>query len=390
MKFIFVAEGPFYLGPDDRWYATTDYGIKYYISLLPEVTEFVMWGRLQRTEETVGNFPFPSQVGKCKVRFAGPWIKRKLRIQWPMLLVKSFLALKKEIASSDIVFMRMPTFFASLGYHFIRVDQKVILYLIGDIKEALPLMAPRVKWLAPIFTKYCRKIAKRADFASFMSQVLIDRYGKDCSNAIISNNCRYPRDVIVKERSAETNVPPRIVSLGRLSIEKGHHILFEAISILKEKMDIRLDIIGVGKIRQQLEQLADKLGISSNITWYGRVASGQPLFGALRRCDTFVLSSFIEGMPSTIPEAMSQGLPIVATDVGGVRDILLNGQAGLIVPPGDSKALAEALERSITDIDLRKHLIKQSLEQAEANCLENQAGKLVDGITALIRNKGEN
>jgi len=123
----------------------------------------------------------------------------------------------------------------------------------------------------------------------------------------------------------------------------------------------------------------------SNITWLGRVASGQPLFDALSQGDTFVLSSFSEGMPSVIPEAMSQGLPVVATDVGGVREILLDGQCGLIVPPGDPESLAQALERSVTDMELRKHLINKSLEQAEANCLENQAGKLVDGIAALIR-----
>jgi len=246
-------------------------------------------------------------------------------------------------------------------------------------------MVPWAKWMAPIIGKYCRKIAAQADFAAFMSQTQIDLYGKNCSNAIICNNCRYARDVIVKERRIEVSDPPRLVFLGRLSIEKGLEVLFKAISLLRNKVKIHLNIIGTGPMRPKLERLADELGISSNITWLGRIASGQPLFDALCDGDTFVLPSFSEGMPSVIPEAMSQGLPVVASDVGGVREILLDGEAGILVPPGDPVSLAQAIERSVTDIKLRKHLIDKSLEVAEANCLENQAGKLIAGIVALIR-----
>lgn len=385
MKFTYVVDDSFYLGPDGRWYSTADYAIEYTLKLLPEITEFVLWGRLLRTEETEGNFPLPSQVGNCKVRLAGPMLKIKRRSQWPLLIIKNFFLLKKEIANSNIVLLRMPAFFAILAYHFLKKNQSVVMYLIGNAEETIPLMVPKLKWVAPIIGKYCRKITKRADFSAYMSQALINLYAKDCPNVIICNNCRYSRDIIVKEGAVEVGTPPRIVFLGRISIEKGLDVLFNAIVLIKKNIDIHLDIIGSGPMRTELEQLAEKLGISSNITWLGRVASGQPLFDALSQGDTFVLSSFSEGMPSVIPEAMSQGLPVVATDVGGVREILLDGQCGLIVPPGDPESLAQALERSVTDMELRKHLINKSLELAEANCLENQAGKLVNGIAQLIR-----
>ena len=355
------------------------------MKLLPEVTEFVLWGRLERIKTTEDSFLIPSKVGNCKVRFVGPMLKSRRRSQWPLLLIKNFFSLKNEIANSDIILFRIPAFFPMLGYHFIKKDRVVVSYMITNAEETIPLMVPRLKWIAPVIGRYCKKIAQRANLASFVSQALLDRYGTNCSNVIVSNNCRYSRDVIVKERAVEVGDPPRVVYLGRLSIEKGLEVLFKAIALLKNKINIHLDIIGTGPMRRELEKLADELNISSNIKWYGRVAPGQPLFDALSKGDAFVLSSFSEGMPSVIPEAMSQGLPVVASDVGGIREILLNGEAGLIVPPGDSKALAQALDRSLTDMELRKRLTRKSLEQAEFNCLENQAGKLATSIAKLIR-----
>ena len=86
-----------------------------------------------------------------------------------------------------------------------------------------------------------------------------------------------------------------------------------------------------------------------------------------------------------IPEAQSQGLPIVASSVGGIPDILQNGQAGILLPPGDTQALADAIHRTLTDTELRKHLIDKSLELARENCMENQAGRMIAGIGSLIR-----
>jgi glycosyltransferase involved in cell wall biosynthesis len=386
MKFTFVVDDSFGLGPDGRWYTIIDYAVDYMLKSLPQITEFVLWGRLLEIEKTEGKFQLPAKVANCTVRMAGPRLKRKHRGQWPVLIARNFFPLKEEIKSSDIVLLRMPAFFPMLAYHFLEKKQIVVMFLIGNAEETIPLMVPWARWIAPLIGWYCRKITRRADFSGFMSQVLIDRYAKDCSNVVVCNNCRYPRDIIVEKRSADVSNPPRIIYLGRLSVEKGLDILFKAIKLLNEKMDIHLDIFGSGPMQEELEQLADKLGITGIITWHGRVA-GKPLFDAFYRADTFVLSSFSEGMPSTIPEAASQGLPIVATDVGGVREILKNGQAGLIVPANDPEALSAALERSVTDMELRKRLIKESLQIAQENCLENQAGRLIEGIANLIRSR---
>lgn len=353
---------------------------------MPEISEFVMWGRCHRQEKINGYFTFPEQVNGCKIRIAGPLLKKQSRVIWPKLILTQFFRLKREVVSSDIVMLRMPAFFPIVAYQCVRKDQKLVLHVVGNASETLPIMVPYFAWLAPFLGRYCKVIGKRANLSCFVSKALCDIYGRDSNNAIISNDCRYSRKIIVSNRDYRPHQPPRVVYMGRLSVEKGLKILFHAVAMLKEKMDIRLNIIGIGPIKEELENLAKQLNISDIIKWYGYVDCGQPLFKALSESDTFVLPSFSEGLPSVIPEAMTQGLPVVATHVGGIPEVLHAGQAGLLVPPGDIDSLAKALEMSLSNMELRKKLVKKSLECAEFNCIENQTGRVIDEIGKLIRN----
>lgn len=386
MKFILVTDCPIVLGPDNKWYSQFDYAIEYLLNAIPEISEFVMWGRCCRQEKVKGYYEFPEQVNSCKIRIAGPLLKKRSRAAWPKLVLTQFFRLKQEVVSSDIVMLRMPSFFPIMAYHCVRKNQKLILHVVGNASETLPIMVPHFAWLAPLIGRYCKIIGKKADLSCFVSKALRDIYGQDSNNTIISNDCRYSRKSIVNNRDYRPHQPPRVVYLGRLSAEKGLVILFRAIAILKEKMDIRLNIIGIGPIKEELGNLAKQLNISDIIKWYGYVDCGQPLFDALSESDTFVLPSFSEGLPSVIPEAMTQGLLIVATHVGGIPEVLRAGQAGLLVPPHDINSLAEALEISLTDMELRKKLVQKSLECAEFNCIENQTGRVIDKIGELIRN----
>lgn len=386
MKFILVTDCPIYLGDDGKWYSPFDYATERLIENIPEITEFVMWGRCYKNNSTKGFFAFPDKIKNVNIRVAGPLQKKHSRMAWPKLVLMEFFKLRKEIKTSDVVMMRMPSFFPMLALHFRNRKSKLIMHLVGNAEETIPLMVPKFKWIVPIIMRYIKKICNQADLCCFVSKSLLKKYEKYEKKSTVSNDCRFSKNDIVKSRETSPHDPPRVMYLGRLSSEKGLPTLFNAIAKINKVMPIQLHIIGTGPLKQELLDLAGDLNLS-DIKWYGYVDCGKPLFEAISNGDTFVLPSLSEGLPSVIAEAMSQGLPVVATNVGGIPEILEDGQAGILVEPGDVDSLAEAIEKTLTDLPFREKLINKSIEMAHINCVENQMCRVYQQIRNLIISK---
>ena len=147
----------------------------------------------------------------------------------------------------------------------------------------------------------------------------------------------FPRD---EARRRLGIAPDRFVLgwVGRISGEKGADVFIRALALLRNR-DVAASIVGDGRERPAAEALAAELGVSDRITWHGTVPDAGRLFAAF---DAFVLSSRTEGTPMALFEAMSAGVPVVATSVGGVPDVVGDGGA-LLVPSEDPAALAAAL-----------------------------------------------
>ncbi len=147
-----------------------------------------------------------------------------------------------------------------------------------------------------------------------------------------------------------------IGSIGRLSPEKDYSSLIEAIHILKRKGNpIRLVIVGEGPEGDRLEKRVSELGIGDLVLLPGDRANARdclPLFKA------FALSSLTEGLPMTLLEAMQAGVPIVATIVGGIPEVLGHGQSGVLVPAQRPECLADAI----------KHLFDNPAERERLGC----------------------
>jgi glycosyltransferase involved in cell wall biosynthesis len=129
----------------------------------------------------------------------------------------------------------------------------------------------------------------------------------------------------------------RILSIGRLGKQKNIGLLLEICSILKKslKSDFQIKIVGDGPERFWLEQKANSLGLFPNqLNFTGDTDNVLPYYHS---ADIFVLTSLWEGMPNVIMEAMACGLPIVATSVGGIIDLIDDGITGYLVKPGDSE-----------------------------------------------------
>lgn len=154
-----------------------------------------------------------------------------------------------------------------------------------------------------------------------------------------------------------------ILTVGRLSAEKGHAILLKAYRRLAERMgtrDLRLVIVGEGEEGARLR--AESAELAGRVVFTGQVEDPWPYYCM---ADLFALPSYSEGSPLALFEAMSAGLPIVASSVGGIPETVSDLTSALLVAPGSAEALAGALERFLRDSDLARRVGEGALAAAE-------------------------
>lgn len=155
--------------------------------------------------------------------------------------------------------------------------------------------------------------------------------------------------------AARSRPLPRIVGTTAALVErKGHDYLLEAAALL-ERQGVRLEyrFAGQGRERKALEALAARLGVSERVRFVGFVGD---IADFLESVDIFVLPSLFEGLGVAILEAMAAGLPVVATRVGGIPEIVEDGTTGLLVPPRDAAGLAAAIARLAGDAGLARRM----------------------------------
>ncbi|MEA5571825.1 glycosyltransferase family 4 protein [Calothrix sp. UHCC 0171] len=169
-----------------------------------------------------------------------------------------------------------------------------------------------------------------------------------------------------------------IVSMGRLNVQKGFDILLNAFQkIAVQYPDWQLLILGEGELKQDLENLRDKLRLSEQVVFTGAI---NPPFSILKNSDLFVMPSRFEGFPMAHGEALVCGLPVIATDCHGVRELIRDEIDGILVPNEDVTALADAMSRLMSDETERNRLAKKAPEVLERFSLD----KVLDQWEYLI------
>jgi glycosyltransferase involved in cell wall biosynthesis len=188
---------------------------------------------------------------------------------------------------------------------------------------------------------------------------------------------------LVPAAALERPVPPRdygaelaILSVGRLDEEKNPLLLADVLALLHRRDPRwRLRVCGEGDLAGALSDRLRELGVADRAELLGYVPMGEELFGLYRSSHALLHVSWTEGFPQVLVEAFGCALPIVASDVGGVRAGV--GEAALLIPPGDPRAAADALERLADDTEMRARLTNAGLQRAAGLTLESQASGLV-------------
>jgi glycosyltransferase involved in cell wall biosynthesis len=187
-------------------------------------------------------------------------------------------------------------------------------------------------------------------------------------------------DMTSDPRPTVPEAPPRpmVVAVGALTAEKGHLALIEALPrVLEAVPAVHLVFVGDGPEHGRLEARARQLGLLERVRFLGAQASARAL---IRHAQVLAQPSVHEALGTAVLEAMALGVPVVATATGGLID-LLRGGAGLLVPPGNPDALADALGRVLTDAPLRNALVSE----ARACVAQYDAPQLADRVAEVYR-----
>ncbi len=171
------------------------------------------------------------------------------------------------------------------------------------------------------------------------------------------------------EKKHTSDAPYEIFTVARFTEKKGLPTVFQALKKLDEKgIDFSYKIVGDGDEREQTLAILEELGLSEKCTWLG-TKTHEEVLELYRQADLFAIGCKIaengdrDGIPNVLAESMAMSVPVVATTVSGIPELVEHGKTGLLVESGDYEAMAEAMEKMLTDQEFRQSVIPAAKER---------------------------
>jgi len=178
-------------------------------------------------------------------------------------------------------------------------------------------------------------------------------------------------DLAAFPKRPQEPLPPIILSAGRLIEKKGFQDLIAACRILKDwGVKFSCEIIGSGALKQTLHDAIGRLALEHEVRLHGQMSQND-LRNHLNKAMIFTLPCIVASngdrdlLPNVLKEAMAVGVPVVTTHLEGIEELLAHEESGIVVPPGDPKALATSLQRLLADAELRRRLSTQARKVIE-------------------------
>lgn len=229
--------------------------------------------------------------------------------------------------------------------------------IIGSVHFVEPLTSkfPLGRQIKKLITKIVFPLLDKAIISSNKCRSqLIENYGIPARKIELVHNgidtASFPKAVIDDEKSVFNKTAPVTIGMvGRLVKGKGHDVFIKAAAeVLSSNNDARFLIVGDGPLLDRMKKITKDLNISKDVIFSGYQ---KDLFSCIAEMDIAVLPSLHETFPYVVLEYMAMSKPVISSDVGGVPEMIEDGSTGLLVPPGDAKALAKAILRLINDRD---------------------------------------
>jgi glycosyltransferase involved in cell wall biosynthesis len=294
-------------------------------------------------------------------------------------------AVRAAAGDLGLLYLRAPSWECAFGFDAWRgLDVPLLVELHGDWEEAF-----RAEWegrrglslarhaVAAWARRKTRRMAQEADVLCCVGERLRERYGRGRA-ACLTTAHLVPEAWFTRREDTCPGGEARLLFVGELVPRKGVSVLVDALARLRAAGHaVSLDVVGDGPLEADLRARAGSAGVAGHVRFAGPVPHGPSLLDYFRRADVFVLPSIAgEGVPRVIQEAMASSCPVVATDVGSVREQLDGGRCGAVVPPRDPDALAAAVARVLEEPAYRRALLRGAFERAAESSAERQRARI--------------
>jgi len=221
----------------------------------------------------------------------------------------------------------------------------------------------KLVWLIQSF------ILRRATYVTVVSEelkrILIHSYYVDPSRISIIRNGYDEKEINRLKRETEVEKSKKIIFVGSLRpIKDPYTLLLGFIKIKTKYPEVKLYIIGDGPLREQLKKVCMQNDLCSSVIFEGRKTHRETL-RSIAESTIFIMTSIGEGLPTVLIEAMALGKPVVATAVGGIPEIVKHEINGLLIPPRCPECVAQALDKLLSNPDLRKKYGKAAEESVK-------------------------
>ena len=386
VKLALIDTIPFWF--DGVRYSTTPAFIKFVLSFKEYFDRIVLIVPITKNHRRRGEFyiegegidvvPLPSAKNDFDIYLKG--------LYYFPLIFGQYLRTIREI---DIAWIVTPHFPSVIFWMISMIFKKnVFLWIRGDYKKDLYQLYPKgpkrilAALLGKILMIFLNFETKRC-LTFVTGHKLLEQYQNPSNNVYAINPSIISVNDILPKRKC--SFKPKLeklclLNVGRLTPEKGLEYLIKALPLIIKKTDIplKLTIVGGGRFKDFLGKLILSYQLSEYVKLKGYLPFGPELLNIYTSSDIFILPSHTEGIPKTLYEAMARGVPIVATSVGGVPDVIRDEENGLLIPPANTEAIAEAVLRLVNDEKLRGRLVKNGLETVKEYTIEKQMDRMIN------------
>jgi len=383
MRFAFISDEAFYRGPNKQWYTTAGFPSDFIAGELPEMTRFTVWIRkkVMANGEEARLFPVPIPPG-VEFEVLGPEKQRSGLIGYSGSLMRNLPRLLRLVRNTDVLWCKLPYVFPAFAFKFARTDSIRCVQIIGSARESAQSLYPHLSWFAGWVDRYVRTAARKASIAAFVSKALYCDYGLQCRKSIIFHYGMLRPEQLNLDRK-DIHKPFRLLYVGRISVEKGLNFAIQALSKIP---NVELRIVGEGPFAADCRLLAESLNVVEKIVWLGHLRWGQDLFQQYREADALIIPSLTEGLPQVAVEAQCQSLPVLASEVGGLRELISSGDNGILFHPGDPDAIVKAVS-VVTQESVWRRLVEGAKRGANSHTIEKQMGRFLAEIRQMWQEK---
>ena len=371
----------FYKSADNKLYTDSVFGPDFWQRYLAVFDEVIIVARVnpvdqvenswQRVDgERIKFFELPYYIGPAQM-------VRKL----PQL-VKAI----NQIAQLDAHFiLRVPSILgALLSRRLERNGKPYAIEVVGDPEDVFTkdnFKSKLVKIYNFIFSTVLKKQCKKAKAVAYVTKRTLQQKYPPIANAMSTNyssiemSDNFYSEIKPAKAKGETK---HLLFIGSLSqTYKGLHVLLDALGKQMSKdINWQLDVIGDGSFRNDYEQQVERLGVKDQVQFHGYISDRKAIYEFFRASDLYVLPSLTEGLPRVVIEAMATGLPVVASRVGGVPELI---EECALVTPGNSQELKDKIELILNDDEFYSARAKYNRAESEsyrADVLQSRREKL--------------